>query len=356
MIFPVAADTQGGHPKVSQLVARGEQAVAARIEQPGHPAGIFVAQAGGRMPVEADGLSADAEAAFARSEAATGLVLCMANGTRLVTKDGAVRLTRLGNISVEGTASGAYLLSYEGEADNVCEVRLPGATDKTRVYLLDRNLNRKAEVEIARTAEGLRFAVARSSLYEMASEGAKSWKEMKEERAESEKRQKTGTDFPVRPHPPLAPAKNVMVVVQAEDFSGQGGGAVTVTDKKVGAQGKAFLNWDHPGHWIEWKFAVPQDGAYHIAVKCCSEQLAPHRALILDGAFPNEESRCLDFPSTGGWSNDRDDWSVVTLSNPETKQPLQFHLRAGEHTLRLVNLQDSMNLDYVCIFSPDVRP
>ena len=202
----------------------------------------------------------------------------------------------------------------------------------------------------------MRFAVEPHSLYEISFGAAKSWKEMKQEKAEAGDKQKVGVDFPIRPQPPLPPAKGVKVIVQAEDFSAQGGGAVTVTDKKVNIQGKAFLNWDHPGHWLEWTFAVPQDGAYHIALKCCSEALSPQRALVMDGAFPDEAAQCLDFPSTGGWSNDRDDWQIVTLSDPKSQKPLPFCLRAGQHTLRLINLQDSMNLDYIVVFSPDQRP
>jgi hypothetical protein len=227
---------------------------------------------------------------------------------------------------------------------------------QAQVYKLDKGLERQAAVKIERAGEAIRFAVEPHSLYEITFGAPKSWKEMKEEKAESAKRQKIGMDFPLRPQPPLPPAKGVKVVIQAEDFFAQGGGEVTLTDKKVNAQGKAFLNWNDPGHWLEWRFKVPQDGEYRIALKCCTEALGPQRALVLDGAFPDEPSQCLDLPSTGGFSNDRDDWRIVTLSDPKTGKSLPFHLRAGDHTLRLINLQDSMNLDFIVVYSPDQEP
>ncbi|NOZ20370.1 MAG: hypothetical protein GXP25_04695, partial [Planctomycetes bacterium] len=157
------------------------------------------------------------------------------------------------------------------------------------------------------------------------------------------------------PMPKLEPTKGVKIVIEAENLAGQGGGEVTITDKKVGASGKAFLNWDKPGHFVEYKFTVPADGEYWVTFKYCAENLGPVRALVLDGAFPAECMKAIDFASTGGWSNEHDDWRYWTVTDPKTNKPSPFYLRKGEHTLRIVNVQQSLNLDLIVIHSPNVQ-
>ena len=41
--------------------------------------------------------------------------------------------------------------------------------------------------------------------------------------------------------------------------------------------------------------------------------------------------------------------------SPKAKKPFPFYLRKGEHTLRLVNVQQSLNLDFIAIHSPDEK-
>ncbi|MBM4084409.1 MAG: hypothetical protein FJ272_06435 [Planctomycetes bacterium] len=354
-------------PAVTRLDAKGD-GLAVCVERPGRAKDFFLVQSKPGTLMEAGDVVSDAEVAAcsqrrSASEVAsppgTGVPdyergsdfrLCMAQGTKLKAGACGLTLSKPASISVESLADGLYLLNFAGEAADTCELQLAEKATP-QVFRLDKNLDRKGVV-----ATSLRFPVEPHGLYEINFGSKKSVKEVKAEQAASAAKPKVAVDFPLRPQAPLPPTKGVKVVVQAEDFSAQGGGAVTVTDKKVNAQGKAFLNWDKPGHWLEWKFRVPQDGEYRVAVKCCSESPAPQRAVVVDGAFPSEPCQRLDFPSTGGWSNERDDWKLVTLSDPKTQKPLAFHLRAGEHTLRLINLQDSMNLDFLVIFSPDQPP
>jgi len=152
---------------------------------------------------------------------------------------------------------------------------------------------------------------------------------------------------PVRPE--------TVVVVEAEDFQDQGGGEVEVTEKKVAIRGgKAFLKWDDEGHWLQWRFDVPESGYYHLMLKSCSRDRRVRRLLEIDGstkALPVSE---FYLPWTGGWSNDKDDWRLSAVSDFRVGRPALAYLTRGRHRLRLTNLNGSANLDYLVIASPDV--
>jgi len=153
--------------------------------------------------------------------------------------------------------------------------------------------------------------------------------------------------FPVTPRTPPAGAKpaSQAVTVQAEDFTGQSGGEVLITDKKIGVEGTCFLKWDNPGHWLEWTCDVPETAIYQLDLRYCTMQKNAERALLIDGAYPGEVGKALPFPSTGGYANKTDDWRTATLGEPGKPTPL--YLTQGHHTIRLYNLRDPANLDWL---------
>ena len=137
------------------------------------------------------------------------------------------------------------------------------------------------------------------------------------------------------------------LVVQAEDFTGEDKGTVRKTAAKVAVQGEAFLNWNNPGHWLEWPINVAASGVYTISFRYCTQDEGAERAIVLDGAYPAECCRAVSFPSTGGYSNERDDWRSLPLLDPATRRPVPVYLSAGNHTLRVYNLNRPVNLDYI---------
>ena len=148
---------------------------------------------------------------------------------------------------------------------------------------------------------------------------------------------------------------NTLVVVQAEDFTGQGGGQVTITDKKRAIIGKAFLRWDGVGHWLEWTIEVPAEGYYNLRVCYCTELALCGREMRVNGQV-QEPFAPMVFPTTGGWANGSDDWRLFAAIDPITEAPLLIHLRQGKNTLRLTNTNGrGVNLDYLVISSPDVK-
>jgi len=131
------------------------------------------------------------------------------------------------------------------------------------------------------------------------------------------------------------PAAGTFVLVQAEAFAAQGGGEVTISDKKAAVYGACFLNWDRRGHWIDYAVEIPRDGYYKILLKYCREGGPAVRALRIDGEYPGEGARRFELPGTGGWSNSADNWQYYTLAWPKLEDPFLVKLTAGRHTLRL---------------------
>jgi len=132
--------------------------------------------------------------------------------------------------------------------------------------------------------------------------------------------------------------------VRAESFAAQGGGRVTVTDAKTAADGRAFLNWDKTGHWLEYAVEVPADGAYPLHIRHCSSGPTAVRAIMVNGYCPHADLTQLAFPETGGWSSGQDNWAWTTVADAEGR-PFLFHLRQGRQLIRFVNCGNSLNLD-----------
>ncbi len=133
-------------------------------------------------------------------------------------------------------------------------------------------------------------------------------------------------------------------LTQAEDFAAQGGGEVQIRDDKTGALGKAFSHWDAKGHWLTWKIAAPEGGDYLLVVRYCCPKDA-RREVVVDDRQPVTQV----FRSSGGFSAGVDDWRHEALRGPDGK-PLVLKLAAGEHTVKLTNVDGvGLNLDYLAL-------
>ena len=315
---------------------------------------VYVANPKPGELVETDGVVTDAEVAFACSNQSERFRLLLVNGTRLSTDGAGLALSSAGTASVVGYGSGVYVVSSDIACE--CRLRLPGLGNASspHVHEVDRDGNRVAPVDAQPTDGLLTLQLVASAGYELNLSGKKALKELLAEAEPKHGQSQVHLDFPVKPLPILPPTKGIRIRIQAEDLARQGGGAVTITDKKIGSDGKAFLNWDHAGHWVEWRFSVPQDGAYCLTLKYCADSMAPLRAIVIDNTFAAEFLKAVQFSHTGGWSNERDDWGLLTIEDPVSGAPILLHLRKGGHTLRMENVVESMNLDYFVVHSPDV--
>ena len=353
VLYPFPADGQSPVKTVEPLEVQG--AVAARVTLADGAVHVYLCSSKPRETIEVGGVRTDGEAVDVCAQPGEKLRLLLVNGTSLSAGNASVALGEKGSVSVTGYADGVSVLGVDVAAD--CSVRIPGLAGQgaVEVHRIDNDLKRVEKIDATMADGVLKLRTEIGAAYEITSPGTKALRAIVQERLTKTDSADLKLDYPVKPVAKLPPAKGVKVVVQAEDLCGQEGGEVTVTDKKVAADGKAFFHWDNPGHALDYKFSVPQDGEYYITLKYCSESDAPVRALIVDKAFPAECMKRLRMASTGGWSNDHDDWQLLTVTDPKTKKPFPFDLRKGEHTLRLVNVQDSVNLDYIVVHSPDVE-
>ncbi|MDD4537380.1 MAG: heparinase II/III family protein [Lentisphaeria bacterium] len=213
------------------------------------------------------------------------------------------------------------------------------------LHALDRRGARVSPVAFTRGADGaLTWKASAGQEYEL-TWGGDSVLAMRE----AEQRVAAGLlPLPVRELPslPAAPA-GVSILIQAEDFAAQGGGRVTVTDAKTAADGRAFLNWDKTGHWLEYAVTVPADGAYPLHIRHCSLGPTAVRAIMVNGYCPHADLTKLEFPETGGWSSGQDNWAWTTVADAKGR-PFLFHLRQGQQLIRFVNCGNSLNLDSFC--------
>jgi len=157
------------------------------------------------------------------------------------------------------------------------------------------------------------------------------------------------TDLPGFYHEPVwgdaTPQTEAAIAVEAEDFSSQTGGEVTVCEK-VGASGRAFKFWDDKGHALEYTFGVAAAGTYAVQLRACGDHVNPiTRKAWLDGKALGEGASFV-FPDTGGWSSKQSDWRNVYLQLKG--KAILVNLQPGEHVLRLENdCGIGLNLDWV---------
>jgi hypothetical protein len=139
-------------------------------------------------------------------------------------------------------------------------------------------------------------------------------------------------------------------LAQAEDFAREGGGKVTVTDRKAAAFGECFFKWDDRGHWVEFDVEIEHEGYYQVVLRYCREGGPVVRSLTIDGEFPHAVARKMEMDGTGGWSNGADNWRYYALEWPLVGKPFLVHLRRGRHAIRLENTSGGgVNLDYVVL-------
>lgn len=138
------------------------------------------------------------------------------------------------------------------------------------------------------------------------------------------------------------------ILVEAEGLLRHKGGRLKIPAGRVGGSGKIVTGWErHIGHWIEWKVNVPADDTYYLVFKYCTGSRLSRRSLEIDGGFPSNECKSIEFEGTGGFSVHADNWRYKVLGGQEN--PLPLKLRAGEHIFRISNLGGGLGLDWFAL-------
>ena len=278
-------------------------------------------------------------AVYAGIQSIPTVFMGLVDGTKLESPVGTVQLSGKTSFSLNSLSSSVAIISV---ADDVKATLTLKNTYEIVAYELDCDGKRQQKAAAKKKDdESLVLDMKRDVEYELVMGQGPSAYEIRQKTAKADK---PNLDFNVKPLPPCGTApKDTEVVVQAENPTREDGGKIVVADK-VGADGKAFLHWDWPGHWLEYTFDVPADGAYELQIKYCISDTPAYRALLVDGFLPDEALRSLVFTETGGWSSDRDDWCWQTIT-ADGKSPFRFNLTKGRHVFRFVNLENSMNMD-----------
>jgi hypothetical protein len=145
---------------------------------------------------------------------------------------------------------------------------------------------------------------------------------------------------------PLATEKSKAILIQAEDFVGQGGGTCALTTTHKARYNKGIMNWGPVGHWLEWEFTVPSDGDYQIMLGGATTYPKVIRSFAIDGEYPVSELQMLEFSNTGGWGYELNQWANYLLGN-QVGKPIKVTLKKGKHTIRMISILSWINLDYI---------
>lgn len=157
-----------------------------------------------------------------------------------------------------------------------------------------------------------------------------------------------------RQHHEMATGSDVHVI-QAEDMIGNDP-RFSVSEKKVGAKSSIY-NWNDPGQALTAKVEIAAAGWYRVMLKCCTgtNHGIPVRSVAVDGKLPFREAAALVFESTGGWSNETDDWAMRSVGDSALADGYALFLTAGIRALELVNEEGGgLNVDYIVIFPADM--
>ena len=111
----------------------------------------------------------------------------------------------------------------------------------------------------------------------------------------------------------------------------------TRPDNKIGSKGLS-LSGAKAGK-IEMEFEVPESGLYALYTKYAVDG-GNSRVLLIDGKVPFREASYIRFESTGGWSNQKNQFRTFAIGedDPEHQAPYLFALTKGKHTLTIDNV------------------
>jgi len=134
------------------------------------------------------------------------------------------------------------------------------------------------------------------------------------------------------------------VYIEGEDFVEHGGGGEIKFYEPLNASGnRAFHYWIRPvGNWLEWEFVAAQAGPHTVLVRYTTNFKNARRRFEIDGKLPGPEYESIFFPTTNGFAVNSDTWTFKKLAPP-------LQLTAGKHRIRMTNLGDAVNIDFIAV-------
>lgn len=135
------------------------------------------------------------------------------------------------------------------------------------------------------------------------------------------------------------------IFIEAEDFTDEGLGQVSVSTKHFDIRGgKCLMSNSGDGHWLQYKFVIEKPGLYDLYMRSATQEPFDLRSVRIDGKTP-QGLGLINVPGTGGWGYSAQEWAALQLTGTEKAPSLK--LEAGEHTLRITGEASThLNLDY----------
>ncbi len=295
--------------------------------------------------------------------------MAITGGTYLYTRNGSISRKESGIIYLEKLDNGSYVVGNPSNNETEVTITLPDIKEYMHSYICDSKGKRIKKHSLINSENKVTFTLPALSRVELTQPNTESIFEYQQKilrkKAEAEllkieqinaliknrykEREAAAQENPV--------PENTIIVVQAEDFTGEDGGQVALTSKKFATIGSSLLKWNANGHWLEWKVNVEKEGYYNFSFLYCAES-ETKRQLLINGESPDLDiTENIVLKSTGGWANSSDDWFLYTIQNPISEKPLLVYFKQGENIIKMENTSGGgANMDYLLITSPDVKP
>ncbi|MBT3378791.1 MAG: DUF1565 domain-containing protein [Lentisphaerae bacterium] len=134
------------------------------------------------------------------------------------------------------------------------------------------------------------------------------------------------------------------IYIEGEDFIEHGGGGEIKFYQPLNASGnRAFHYWIRPvGNWLEWEFSAAKAGQHTVMIRYTTNFKNARRKFEIDGEVPGPEYENIFFPTTNGFAVQDDTWTFRKLTPP-------LELTPGKHRIRMTNLGDAINIDFIAI-------
>ena len=128
------------------------------------------------------------------------------------------------------------------------------------------------------------------------------------------------------------------VKIEAENIASETLPAALIAERASASGGKATISWDTDGKRGTWKFAVPADGKYRLAICYATTYSRVGREILIDGKHVVPDTVGMVMSSTGGFGYSPAEWRWC-------EYPVTFELKAGEHELTIANMFSTNNYD-----------